>query len=655
MRAAVAPLLPAIGSPATEPGSAAGQGSQARLFEGLLTLLDALGQERPVLLVIEDLHWADRSTRAALTFLARNLTSERVLVVASYRSDEVHRGHPLRPLLAELERDPHSRRILLSRSPATSSPSCWPTSSAPRRLPSLLERLWTRSGGNPLFGEELLAAGLDGRGAAPDTLRDALMLRVERLSEPAQELLRLVAVGERLDHPLLAEASELEPRALRDALREAVEAHILVAQDDAVYRFRHALLREAVEGDLLPGERSELHLTLARALELRAAEDADAQTTAAVAHHFAAGGDQPAALAAAVRAAAAAERVHAHGEAAGLLDRALELWDRVPDPEARAGADRVTLLTRASDAASALADPGRQLALLEAALADLGAQPDPRRAARILESIARAQRHLNRSEDGIATLERALALVERSGDEGDPSARAEVLAGLARAFMIVDRHTHAVARAREALEVAAAADMPLVEGHARNTLGFSLAMTGDVDEGAAELREAARIAREHDSFPDLAVAYINHAEMLHILGRSAEGRELAAEGRRAVDGLHPVGMMWLDVRLPSWPSKSANGTSPRPPSPPCSVDRHADAPGTPAAPRRAGRGRGDHAAASALLDELEPLGADSSEPQALGPLGVLVAEVRRREGDIEAARAAVETGSIGSSAAARTR
>ena len=176
-----------------------------------------------MLLVIEDLHWADRSTRAALTFLARNVTGERVLIVGSYRPDELHRSHPLRPLLAELERDPRAHRIALAPlSRDELAEQLGDILGAPPD-PELLERLWTRTGGNPLFGEELLAAGLDGRGAAPDTLRDALMLRVERLSEPAQELLRLVAVGERLDHPLLEEISGLEPRALRDALREAVD------------------------------------------------------------------------------------------------------------------------------------------------------------------------------------------------------------------------------------------------------------------------------------------------------------------------------------------------------------------------------------------------------------------------------------------------
>ena len=501
----------------------------------------------------------------------------------------------------------------------------------------MLERLWSRSGGNPLFGEELLASGLDGRGAAPGTLRDALMLRVERLSEHGRELLWLVSVGERLDHPLLEQTSGIEPQALRDALREAIDGHILVVGDDEAYRFRHALLREVVEHDLLPGERSELHLKLARALEQRLDESPDAQSAATVAHHFGAADDQPATLAAAVGAATAATRVHAHGEAATLLERALSLWDRVPDPEACAGVDRVTVLVRAADAASALGDPGRQFALLEAAFAGLGPAPDPWRASRILESTARAQRHLNRANDSIATLERALELVGRSGDDGDPSGRAGLLAGLARARMLVAHYGDAARVARQALEVAAAANLPLIEGYARNTLGLSLAMTGAVDEGAAELRKAIRIAREHHNLSDLGEAYLNYSDTLHKLGRSDEARAVAIEGREAVAGRRPISTLWLDMQIAEiefdvgeWERSEASLPAPR---------RWTGAQSRLGIElRRAAlaAARGDDAAATAKLRELEPLGADSNEPQFLAPFGALAAELRRREGDLDA-------------------
>ena len=660
VRAAVAPLLPGLAPAAADEESDTGFArppsetppddlratlhTQARLFEGFLSLLNALGEDRPVLLVIEDLHWADRSTRAAIAFLARSLVAERALVVASYRSDELHRRHPLRPLLAEVERNARARRVALE--PLTHDELADQLTDilGARPDPDLLERLWTRSGGNPLYCEELLAAGLDGRGAAPDTLRDALMLRVEGLSEPAQEILRLVAVGQRTDHPLLAETSGLDERTLRDALREAVDSHILVADDDGRYRFRHALLREVVEDDLLPGERSSLHLTLAKALERRVDGQAGAVLTAAVAHHFAAAGEQPAALEWSVHAAAAAERVYAHGEAHALLERALELWDRVPDAEQRAGGDHVSLLWRAGQAASALGHPSRQLALYQTALGEVDPATDPHRASKMLEGIARAQRSLNRPKSSIETLERALELVEGAdGEAGE--ARARLLAGLARGRMLDGRFGDSVEAAKKALDATIAAGMRWAEGHARNTLGFSLAMTGEVEAGAEQLREAIRIARERDDLPDLSDAYVNYSDMLHVLGRSDEARQVALEGREAVGDRRPIALMWLDCQLAEfaydvgdWEASEASlpdphrwtGVHTR-----VNLDL-----------RRAHllMGRGRHDEARELLTGLEDLAKESSEPQFVGPVAVLCAELRRREGDLDGARAAIDHG-----------
>ncbi len=471
-----------------------------------------------------------------------------MLVIASFRSDELDRRHPLRRLQADLEGDPRTRRIVLRPLERDELADQLADILGAAPAPELLDRLWARTGGNPLFGEELLTAGADGRGAAPDTLRDALMLRVERLSSPARDVLALVAVGERLDHATLARTTGLARGELRDALREAVDRHVLVADDDGRHRFRHALLREAVEHDLLPGERAELHLTLARALEEAAGERVDAPGAAAVAHHFAAAGADEDALRSAVRAASAAERVHAHGEAAALLERALGLWNQVPDPAAPSGADRAELLVRAAEAAGALGEPERRLGLLEEALADLGPDPDPARAARILESIATAQRHLNRNAASIATLEHALDLVSGTAD-GDAAVRADLLAGLARALGIAGRSADAARLASEALALATRLGRPLVESSARNTLGHAVAMEGAVDAGVADLRESIRIAREHDSPLDVALGHINLADALHALGRSAEAREVAEEGRRAIAGRRPIATRWIDVML----------------------------------------------------------------------------------------------------------
>ncbi len=284
-RAELAALLPELGGEARADGEAT-QG-QPRLFEALLTLLDLLGREQPLALVLEDIHWADRSTRAFLVFLARSLWTERVLVIATYRSDELHRRHPLRPLLAELERDTRARRIELARLTRDELAELLADILGGAGDDELVERLYARSEGNPLFTEELLAARLDGRGGLPSTLRDALMVRIERLSEPAQEALRVLSAGRRLSHAVLADASGLGAAELRAVVREAAESNVIVADERGRYQFRHALLREVVHDDLLPGEHAELHLALARALERQAEETGeDALITAGIAHHY---------------------------------------------------------------------------------------------------------------------------------------------------------------------------------------------------------------------------------------------------------------------------------------------------------------------------------------------------------------------------------
>jgi hypothetical protein len=205
-----------------------------------------LGERAPVLLVIEDIHWADSSTRAFLAYVARSLGDERALVVASYRLDELHRRHPLRPLVAELERDARVRRVELA--PLTRDELASALSDILDTHPTteLVERLYARSEGNPLFREVLLAAGRDGRGALPPTLRDALMLRIERLPDAAQELTRVLAVGGRLDHDLLAEAAGLDARELRESLRAAVTSHLVVVDADGNHAFRHAPRSKAI-------------------------------------------------------------------------------------------------------------------------------------------------------------------------------------------------------------------------------------------------------------------------------------------------------------------------------------------------------------------------------------------------------------------------
>src|SRR5215217_5319197 len=476
LRSALDAILPGLGTDAS-----AGEAAQSRVFEALMGLLELLSEATPVVLVVEDLHWADSSTRSFIRFLSHTICTERLLVVGTYRSDELHRRHPLRPLLAELGSDPYARLLELPRFTPVELAEQLEGILAGRPDQELVERVYSRSEGNALYAEEILAAGLDGRGSLPPTLRDALMLRVERLSPRAQELIRWLACQPAADHALVAAVAGLEQAELRDALRETVATQIVVTVGDESYGFRHALLREVVYDDLLPGERTDMPAALARALEDRIeGGERGAHLTAQAAHHWAAAGDQPQALAAAVRAGLAAERVNAFGEAQALFERALALWERVPGPEALAGLEELELLRHAAAAADQAGDTARQEALLRHALQLVGEDADPRTYALLLERVSQSLWSQHRQDEAIAELKRGLALLPPR--EQSPE-RAILLSQLAKKRMLQSRVTETKEAAEEALAVARASGNREAEGRALNALGTVIGVGGDPDAG----------------------------------------------------------------------------------------------------------------------------------------------------------------------------
>jgi DNA-binding CsgD family transcriptional regulator len=640
VRAELTALMPALGHRPAAPLVGRDPGAQGRLFEAALTLLRELGERAPVLLVLEDIHWADSSSRAFLVYLARSLADERVLVVASYRLDELHRRHPLRPLLAELERDARVRRVELA--PLTRDELATALSDILGAPPAaeLVERLYERSEGNPLFMEELLAAGLNGRGALPRTLRDALMLRTERLSDPAQELLRVLAVGGRLDHDLLAEATGRDVRELQESLRAAVANHLVVVDSDGGHAFRHALLREVVQDDLLPGEKVELHRALAEALERRsAAGDTSVAISAALASHHLAAGDHAAAFAASVRAAAAAEAVRAPSEAAALLERALELWSHVPNAEAVAGLDRVDLLWRAAEVHNLGGQRSRAESLLRTALENVDTATEPRKAARMMARLARFQWHLNRADEALDTLRAGHELLPPGEDSPE---RAALLAMWARGWMFQGHLRDAVERARAARDVAEVCGDTASLGVALNVLGTSLIPLGEIEEGTAALRRAGEIAVERGDPLEIDAAAVNLADALHAVGRSREAVEAA---RRGADELaaSPNTHQWLELMmgeiafdLGDW--EEAARALPEP------GRRFDDRTMLVIELRRLhlAMGRGDHAEAAERLERMRPAVEESTEPQFLVPIGALHAELLRREGDLDGAREVAE-------------
>jgi len=348
-RPLLARLLPELGQgeESTSAGLAVGSSAQARLFEAFLALLERLAGRSPTVLVVEDLHWADRSTLDLLTFLVRNLRAA-LLLVLTYRTDELHRRHPLRPFLAGLDRSGRAERLEVGRFDRVDVADLLAGILGTRPDDELVERIYRRSEGNAFFAEELLATTHEGTGRSlPPSLENVLLSRVQVLPEDAQATLRIVAAASgRVEHELLAAVSELPEADLLAALRAAV-AHQVLVPDPATetYAFRHALTQEALYAELLPGERAQLHAAFARVLTERPdlAEPSRLAVPARLAYHWGRAHDPARALPAAVEAGLQSEAAYGFADAQRHFETALELWDQVADAEERLGLDRAAV------------------------------------------------------------------------------------------------------------------------------------------------------------------------------------------------------------------------------------------------------------------------------------------------------------------------
>jgi DNA-binding CsgD family transcriptional regulator len=363
--------------------------------------------------------------------------------------------------------------------------------------------------------------------AAVTGMEEAALLDGLREAVDQQLLGVAAAAGPGVTQPLLAAVTGMDEAALLDGLREAVDQQLLLPEPGGEgYVFRHALVAEAVYGELLHGERLRLHTALASALEAGLEGGGTPVTRAArLAHHWAAAGDHPRALVASIAAAAAAEQVYAFAEAQLQLERVLVLWDRVPDAAERAGMDRVSLLSRCAEAAYAAGDPARAAQLVRQAIALVDQAQQPQRAGLLHEQLARSLRRLVDPE-ALGEQQEAVRLVAP-----EPSAeRARVLGSLAYLLAIVARFAEARRVAEEAFAIAAKVGAPAEEADARTALGIVLVNLGDVDAGLAELQAARRLATQAGHVVVTVRAILNHSDALLATGRLEEAVVVALDG-----------------------------------------------------------------------------------------------------------------------------
>lgn len=483
---AIGRLLPThrlIGAPATPQDAPI---DRAALFDAVLGALTAIAAAEPLLLVIEDAHWADDSTRDLIGFLFTRLSSQRIALLVSYRSDDLHRRHPLRRVIGEWSRIPRVHRLNLLPLDADESRALLSALLTEPLAEREVQRILDRAGGNAFFTEELVAASsLGDPCVVPPELADLLLVRLDAVSEDARQVARVITVaGRRVPHTLLSAVAGVPERELETALRELIDAHVIEHPGESGYYFRHALLAEAVYDDLLPGERVRLHASYATALE----EQTVAGTAAELARHATRSHDLGTAFEARVRAGDEAMSVAAPQEAMKHYEMALEL---LPNATAESTVDKIWLICAAAKAAALSGQQPRALKLMRKSLADLPTDAPDRSRAQLLVTFGTVALEIDQDNEAHEASTLAIRLTSSETDR----LRAEVLALHARTTWAIGRDMEAERWANEALEVAAQAGYQDAASDAAITLAHLRRRSGDPETAMRQLEEAAVQAR----------------------------------------------------------------------------------------------------------------------------------------------------------------
>jgi DNA-binding CsgD family transcriptional regulator len=500
----------------------------ARMSDLFAVLLQRFGTDHPAVLVIDDLHRADRSSRELLGFLAHTLRACRVLVLTAYRTDELAPDHPLRPLLAELGRIPAVRRLELGRFSRAETAELIAGVLVRRTSAALIQRIYHRSGGNAFFALELAGAG--DPAVLPESLRDLLLRRTIELPDQSRKLVQVAAVGDRpIPHRLLASVSGLGEAELLAGIRRAVEERILVPDGDG-YAFRHPLTREAVLDGLLPVERARLHRAVAEAMEADRGLIPPDRYPIELAFHWHEAGEAAKALPALLRAADQAGRLAAHAERAQLLARALRLWPEVPEPQRLAGHDLVELFESAITAAGWAGDHAQAIDLIDEALEVVDPARDPGRVAMLLAYRSMALHNLGR-DGALTAVDQSLAVLPSEPTVG----RVRVLDLLAAVLMVGGRCAPAAQLAEEAATVAAGLGENELQLNAQATLGGALAEAGAFRDALDVLGTAGELAAARGNATQVARIQLNAAMAWQGLGDYAAATRAARAGIEAAE------------------------------------------------------------------------------------------------------------------------
>jgi DNA-binding SARP family transcriptional activator/tetratricopeptide (TPR) repeat protein len=531
--AEAARLVPELGTPPTP--TLDGPGAQARFLDGVArVLVEATAGDRPGLLVVDDVHWADASSLEVLAFLVRRLRDRPVLVVATWRTEETPPDHPARRILADASRAGLGAVVVPARLDRDDVAELAAEAGASTEL---AERLFEETQGLPFFVVEYLDSQAEGS-SLPPGVRGLLEARVTGTSEVAGQVIAAAAVlGRQFDADLIRAVSGRSDEETVTALEELTRCGLLSESDGGELAFRHEQARRVAYDLTSAGRRRLLHG--------RAAEALDARDTGAVAQHFRLAGRDAEAAAAYRRAGEHARDLYANAEALAAFREALALGDGDPASLHEAIGDLETLAGdygRALDsyeAAAALAEPERlgavehrigllherrgEWELAESSFEDaLRTDPPAALAARIVADRS-LNAHRRRRDDEAETLaQQALALAEEAADRRALAQAHNILGVLA-----TGRRDHAQARAQleQSLALATEDDDPVARAAALNNLALALRAEGELDDALALTEEALALCVAVGDRHREAALENNAADLLHALGRPDEAME----------------------------------------------------------------------------------------------------------------------------------
>ncbi|WP_166678141.1 helix-turn-helix transcriptional regulator [Kribbella kalugense] len=492
------------------------------LFPELVGLFERLLTDRPLVLIVEDLHWSDRSTREILDVLARGMRQTSLLIVVTCRTEGNRQPEAVRGFLGEWDRLRHVTRIELG--PLSRTETLAMVSNLLESLPAAeaAERIFRRSAGNPFFIEQLARMETASEPQTIDnSLRDVLTTQIERLDRISRRVVQIAALGaHRIPHRLLAAVATMPEEQLLGAIRQAVDFGVLSVEGDD-YGFRHSLLRDAVVQSTLPGERIEIHRRYAHALEDVPSLVPALEQPSELAHHWWRVGDADRAVPSLLTAADAAGRIFAHSERVTMLKCALDFWPKLSEPRS----DLADVLDEVIDAAMYSGQHALAVDLIDRALTSAPVGDHSERTALLTAKRGGCLMSLGDQRAGEVLYEAV-----RMAPSGISDIRASILSLSAFALASAGDSQYAADLARESMQLGQDLGDARIEVRARTALGLALGHAGLDDASIEEVKVALALADLHDDRHGAVIAYDVLCHMLMSIGLLDEVLEVAPAG-----------------------------------------------------------------------------------------------------------------------------